>query len=293
MQTAMPRTDNITRGAVLMVLASAFFCAAGCLVKCGESIGVHKLVFFRFAIGIALIVAAAMSGRVKLTLVSRKLLFLRGLLGGAAVYVTFVSISRLGLGKGMVLICSYPVFAAVIGAVFLRERLRLLDIGAILTAILGIYLIAYERQQGFSLLVFGKYELFAVFGAVIAGVTVVLIRKLHDTDDSLAIYFAQCAVGIWLVVVPALRTSTNVGLTGASMLLALGLSSTVGQLLMTEGFRHVPAKTGSLLLMLEPVLCCMVGAVVFAEPLTWFCLLGSAMVIGSCAVVLARKRRPA
>jgi drug/metabolite transporter (DMT)-like permease len=60
---------------------------------------------------------------------------------------------------------------------------------------------------------------------------------------------------------------------------------------MTEGFKHVPVKTGSLLLMLEPALCCMAGAAVFAEPLTWSRLLGSALVIGSCAVVLARKGR--
>lgn len=276
-----------------MVLASAFLCIAGCLVKCSASVGVYKLAFFRFAVGLGLIAAAATSRRVKLALVNKKLLFLRGLAGGTAVCITFVSIATLGLGKGMVLICSYPVFAAVIGAVFLRERLRLLDMGAILTAIIGIYLIACERQQGFSLLVFGQYELLAVFGAMIAGATVVLIRKLHDTDDSVAIYFAQCAVGIWLVVVPAFRTSSDVGLTDAAIILALGVSFTVGQLLMTEGFKHVPVKTGSLLLMLEPALCCMVGVTAFAEPLTQSRLLGSALVIGSCAVVLARKRQTA
>jgi len=281
----------MARGAVLMVLASVFFCVGGCLIKCGSAIGVYKLAFFRFAVGLGLIAAVAASGRVKLVFVNKKLLLLRGLAGGIGVCIALLSITRLGLGKGMVLICSYPIFAAVISAVFLRERLRLLDIGAILTATVGIYFIAYEKQQGFSLLVFGRYELLAVFGAVICGVAVVLIRKLHDTDDSLAIYFAQCGVGIWLVVVPAFRTPTDVGLVDACIVLGLGVSVTLGQLLMTEGFRHVPVKTGSLLLMLEPALCCMAGAAVFAERLTWASLLGSALVLGSCAVVLARKGR--
>ncbi len=274
-----------------MVLASGFFCVAGCLVKCGSSMGVYKLAFFRFAIGLGLIATTAMSGRVKLAFVNKKLLFLRGFAGGIGVCITLVSIATLGLGKGMVLICSYPIFAAVIGAVFLKERLRLLDVGAIVTAIVGIYFIAYDRQQGISLLVFGGYELLAVVGAVICGATVVMIRKLHDTDDSLAIYFAQCAVGMWLVLVPAFGPSKDIGLRGASIVLALGVSITVGQLLMTEGFKHVPVKTGSLLLMLEPALCCVVGAAMFAEPLTWPCLLGTALVIGSCTVVLTRRRR--
>jgi drug/metabolite transporter (DMT)-like permease len=274
-----------------MVLASWFFCVAGCLVKCGASIGVYKLAFFRFAMGLGLMATAAMSGRVKLMFVNKKLLFLRGFPGAIVICIALMSITTLGLGKGMVLICSYPIFAALISAVFLRERLQLFDVAAIVTAIAGIYFIAYEKQQGFSLLVVGRYELLAVFGAAVAGVTVTLIRKLHDTDSSLAIYFAQCAVGMWLVVVPALRTPIDVGLKGACILLALGVSISAGQLLMTEGFKYLPVKTGSLLLMLEPVLCYVAGAMLFDETLTWYCVLGSALVIGSCGVVLVRKRQ--
>ena len=273
-----------------MALASVFFCIAGCLVKYGSYIGVYKLAFFRFVIGLGLIAAVVMSGRVKLVFVNKKLLFLRGFIGGIGICLALLSITKLGLGKGMVLVCSYPIFASIISAVFLKERLRLFDIGAILMAIVGIYFIAYEEQQGFSLLVFGKYELLAVLGGVIAGITVVLIRKLHDTDNSLAIYFSQCAVGMWLVIVPAFRTAGEVGLKGVFILLGIGATVTVGQLLMTEGFKYVPVKIGSLLLMLEPVLCYLAGVAMFGEPLTWSCLLGSVLVIGSCAVVLARKK---
>jgi len=273
-----------------MALASVFFCMAGCLVKCGSHIGAYRLAFFRFVIGLGLIAVVAMSGRVKLVFNNKKLLFLRGLAGGIAILIGFLSITKLGLGKGMVLICSYPIFASIISAVFLKERLRLFDIGAILTAIAGIYFIAYDRQQGFSLLVFGKYELLAVLGAVIVGITVTLIRKLHDTDDSSAIYFSQCAVGMWLVLGPSFSSESSIGLNGVFILLGIGVSVTVGQLLMTEGFKYVPVKTGSLLLMIEPVLCYVAGVVIFTEPLTAPCLLGTALVIGACTVVLTRRK---
>ena len=274
-----------------MALASTFFCMTGCLVKCGSYIGPYRLVFFRFVIGLGLIAIAAMSGRVKLVFINKKLLFLRGLAGGIAIFIGFLSITKLGLGKGMVLICSYPIFASVISAVFLKERLRLFDIGAILTAIAGIYFIAYEKQQGFSLLVFGKYELLAVLGAAIAGIAVALIRKLHDTDDSLAIYFSQCVVGMWLVLGPALSSEGPVGLNGVFILLGIGATVTVGQLLMTEGFKYVPVKTGSLLLMIEPVLCYIAGVAIFSEALTISRVFGSVLVIGSCAVVLAGRKK--
>jgi drug/metabolite transporter (DMT)-like permease len=286
----MANSEHTKKGAALMALASIFFCIAGCLVKSGSHIGPFRMAFFRFVIGLGLIAAAAMSGRIKLVFNNKKLLFLRGLTGGIAILIGFVTITKLGLGKGMVLICSYPVFASIISAVFLKERLRLFDIGAILTAIAGIYFIAYEKQQGFSLLVFGKYELLAVLGAVIAGISVTIIRRLHDTDDSMSIYFSQCLVGMWLVLGPSLSSEGPIGLNGVFILLGIGISVTIGQLLMTEGFKYVPVKTGSLLLMVEPVLCYVAGVVIFREHFSLPCVFGSALVIGSCAVVLTRKR---
>jgi len=286
----MSRAEHITKGTALMALASVFFCIAGCLVKAGSYIGAYKLAFFRFVIGLGLIATAVMSGRAKLVFINKKLLFLRGLTGGTAVFITLLCITKLGLGKGMVLINSYPIFASIISAVFLKERLRLFDIAAILTAMLGIYFIAYEKQQGFSLLVFGRYELLAVLGAVIAGIAVTLIRKLHDTDNSLTIYFSQCAVGMWLVIGPAFSREGAIGLKGVFILLGIGASVTIGQLLMTEGFKYVPVKTGSLLLMLETVLCYVAGVAIFGEPLTATCLLGTVLVIGACAVVLVRRK---
>ncbi|MBW8040262.1 MAG: DMT family transporter [Planctomycetes bacterium] len=287
----MSRLENTTKGAAFMALASTFFCMTGCLVKYGSHIGIYKMAFFRFVIGLGLISIAVMSGRVTLVFNNKKLLFLRGLTGGIAILIGLVSITRLGLGKGMVLICSYPIFASVISAVFLKERLRLFDIGAILTAIAGIYLIVYEKQQGFSLLIFGKYELLAVFGALIAGITITLIRKLHDTDSSSAIYFSQCVVGMWLVLGPALSSEGSVGLNGVFILLGIGAAVTAGQLLMTEGFKYVPVKTGSLLLMIEPVLCYIAGVTIFSESVTIFRVFGSVLVIGSCAVVLAGRKK--
>jgi len=273
-----------------MALASGFFCIAGCLVKSGSYIGAYKLAFFRFVIGLGLIATVAMSGRARLVFVNKKLLLLRGLTGGTAVFITLLCITKLGLGKGVVMINSYPIFGSIISAIFLKERLRLFNIWAILMAMVGIYFIAYDKQQGFSLLVFGRYELLAVLGAVLAGFAVTLIRKLHDTDSSLAIYFSQCAVGMWLVIAPALSSEGVVDFKGVFILLGIGTSITVGQLFMTEGFKYVPVKTGSLLMMFETVLCYVAGVVIFSEPLTWSCLLGSVLVIGACASVLLRRK---
>lgn len=286
----MPRLEYKSKGATLIILACGFFCMTGCLVKSGSYIGAYRLAFFRFALGLGLIANIVLLGRVKLVFNNKKLLFLRGLTGGIAVSIALLSITKLGLGKGMVLVSSYPVFASITSAIFLKERLRLLDFVAIMVAMLGIYFIAYDKQQSFSLPLFGKYELLAVLGSAIAGIAITLIRKLHDTDDSLAIYFSQCAVGMWLVIVPAFASAGGIGLKGVFILLGIGAGVTAGQLLMTEGFKYVPVRVGSLLLLLEPLLCYIAGTAIFDEPLTLPCFLGTVLVISACATVLVRRK---
>jgi len=231
-----------------------------------------------------------MSGRVKLVFNDKKLLFLRGLTGGIAVFILVLSITKLGLSKGMVLFSAYPIFGSIFSAVFLKERLRIINFAALFAAMVGVYFVAYDKGQGFTLLVFGRYELLAVMGAVIAGIAITLIRKLHDTDDSLAIYFSQCVVGMWLVIIPAFKGGIAVELKAVFIVAGMGIAITIGQLLMTQGMKYVPVKIGSLLLLLDPVLCYIAGVVIFGEPLTLFCLLGSVLVIGSCVIVLAGRK---
>jgi len=286
----MSRLEHKTKGAILIITACGFFCLSDCLIKSGSYIGVDRLVFFRFFFGICLLVAGARMLRLKLVFNDKKLLFLRGLTGGIAVCIAVISITKLGLTKGMIIVSSYPIFGSIFSAIFLKEKLRTINFVAIFSAVVGVYFVAYEKGHGLSLLVVGKYELLAVFGAVLSGLAITTIRKLHDTDNSLAIYFAQCAVGIWLVLIPAVRGGFDWQI--KSMLIVTGMAAaiTIGQLLMTEGFKSLPVKIGTLLLLLEPVLCYIAGLLMYAEPFTFTGFTGSLLIIASCATVLLYRK---
>ena len=287
----MARQYHRMRGGVLLVSACLFFSAAGCLVRAGAHIGPLRMVMFRFAIGLVLIAVAAASGRIRLRFNDKRLLFLRGLTGGIAVFIAFTAITELGLGKGTVIICSYPIFASIFSAIFLKEKLRLLNVASIAIAFVGIYLISSDGGNGlWAFSVFGKYELITIFGAVLGGIAVTLIRKLHDTDDSPAIYFSQCAVGLCVVIVPACKGGLAVEPAGMLLLAGIGISATIGQLLMTEGYKYVPVRTGSLLCMLDPVLAYIAGVVIFSEPLAARSVIGAVLVVSACALVLGGRK---
>ncbi|KPK43683.1 MAG: hypothetical protein AMJ65_05205, partial [Phycisphaerae bacterium SG8_4] len=192
------------KGIALMLSSTAAFCLMSGLVRYASDIDPYKTTLFRFIVGLGILGTAALFGRIKLRFVDGPRLLLRGLFGGTAILIFFFSISKLGVGKGTVLIYSFPIFGSIFSSIFLKERMGVVRFGAILTAFGGIYLLAADNGESLSSpSAIGKYELLAILGAMFGGSALVLVKKLHDTDSSYAIYFAQCVIGLWVVVVPA------------------------------------------------------------------------------------------
>jgi drug/metabolite transporter (DMT)-like permease len=287
----MAREHRKIKGVMLLLAAHGCFCLAGILVKSGLDIGPLRLAFFRFAVGAVLVAAATRTGLVKLQFNDKRLLFVRGLCGGIAIYIAFLAISKLGLGKGVLLICCYPIFGCTFSAIFLKERFGVLSMAAIFVALTGIYFVSREGSESFSVLkVFGKYEIITLVGAMISGIAVTAIRKLHDTDNSWSIYFSQCLGGLVLFAVPALMSSWDISPRGWLIMSGIGVNATIGQLLMTQGFRYVPVRIGSLFGMLDPVFAYAAGVLIFGEGLSVTAVFGAVLVVGACCMVLAARR---
>jgi len=282
-------TKDQHKGVALILASTAAFCLMSGLVRYASNIDPYKTTLFRFIVGLGMLGTAALLGRITLKFNNGPLLLLRGLTGGVAILIFFFSISKLGVGKGTVLIYSFPIFGSIFSSIFLKEKIGAIRFVAILMAFAGIYLLAADNGQGLSLIgVLGTYELLAIFGAMLGGVALVAVKKLHDTDSSYAIYFAQCVIGLWVVIVPANIVPCSIGISGGLLLVAVGVTSTVGQLLSTEGFRYVQVATGSLLGMLVPVLNYFLGVVAFGEVISWRSVVGSTIVLGSCVIVLLK-----
>ena len=274
------------------MISTVFFCLMSALVRYASDIDSYTATLFRFVVGLGMLGTAALLGKIRLKFVNGPLLFFRGLFGGVAILIYFFSIAKLGVGKGTVLIYAFPIFGSIFGAIFLKEKMGLIRLGAILTAFCGIYLLAADNGNGLpSIGVLGKYELLAIFGAMLGGMALVLVKKLHDTDSSYAIYFAQCVIGLWIVVVPANIKNSSIEFYGVLLLLAIGITATVGQLLSTEAYRHVEIATGSLFGMLVPVFNYIIGVIVFRESLSIYSVVGTTLVVGSCVIVILKNNR--
>jgi drug/metabolite transporter (DMT)-like permease len=228
-----------------------------------------------------IIIIFSQFGIISLKFNDKKNLFWRGLIGGAAVYLFYLAIIKLGVGKGSVYIYSYPIFATLFSMLILKEKVEPIKFVVIFISFAGLVLLSVGGGKS-SLEGMGFYELIAIAGSITTGLAVVFVKKLHDSDNSYAIFFSQCIIGFWMFLIPSGTTQAKGNLSELILLVLVGVVATIGQLFMTEGYRYVNVATGSLLQSLVPVFNLLSGWFIFQEQLTTIEMSGALIIVASC-----------
>jgi drug/metabolite transporter (DMT)-like permease len=277
-------SDHI-KGVLLTLGSVIFFAIMAVLVKIIPNVSSYQTTFFRFLIGLGIIGILALFGIIQLKFNDKKGLFWRGLVGGFAVYLFYLAILKLGVGKGSVYIYSYPIFATLFSMIILKEKVEPIKFVVIFISFAGLILLSLGGEKE-TLSNIGIYELIAIAGSITTGLAVVFVKKLHDSDNSMAIFFAQCIVGFWLFIIPSGLTQSKGDFNELFLLVLVGVVATIGQLFMTEGYRYVNVATGSLLQSLVPVFNLLSGWLIFKEHFTTTELIGAFIIVGSCFLLV-------
>ena len=272
-------SDN-SKGILLTLGSVVFFAVMAVLVKVVPNVSSYQTTFYRFAIGVGIMSLLSLFGIVNLKFNDKKNLFWRGLVGGVAVYLFYLSIIKLGVGKGSVYIYSYPIFATLFSMLILKEKVEPIKIVVIFISFAGLIILSLGGTG--SLAGIGIYELIAIAGSIITGLAVVFVKKLHDSDNSYAIFFSQCIVGFWMFLIPSGTTQAQGNLGELLLLILIGVVATIAQLFMTEGYRYVNVATGSLLQSLVPVFNLISGWLIFHEQFNTIEMSGAFVIVSSC-----------
>ncbi|MBW8334509.1 MAG: DMT family transporter [Prolixibacteraceae bacterium] len=272
-------SDN-SKGIFLTLGSVVFFALMAVLVKAVPNVSSYQTTFFRFAIGLGILGILSLFGIINLRFNDKKNLFWRGIVGGIAVYLFYLAIIKLGVGKGSVYVYSYPIFATLFSMLILKEKVEPIKFVVIFISFAGLVLLSVGGKE--SLAGMGIYELIAIAGSVTTGLAVVFVKKLHNSDNSYAIFFSQCIVGFWLFLIPSGATQAKGNLNELLLLVLVGIVATIGQLFMTEGYRYVNVATGSLLQSMVPVFNLLSGWLIFHEQFTTIEMTGAFVIVGSC-----------
>jgi drug/metabolite transporter (DMT)-like permease len=264
-------------GIVIMLEACFFFAVFDSLTKyLVGSFTTGEIVFVRFAFGALMMLPSLLRQRIGLRGNDYFLLIFRGLSGAGAFYLTLLAFRSGALSVTMVLFFTNPLWALLLGAVFLKERLTWERTLCVVTAILGIAVLVHPWGKGIE-----RSHLFGLAAGVLGGANSVMTRHLRARISSRVIYAFHCFVGT-LISVPFLFGRVRMpGLMDGTILLTAAVFGLLGQVAMNHGFRFVRAAEGATLLMAESVLTALVGVILFHEPFTFTFVAGATMILGS------------
>ena len=260
--------DSFDRRSVMLMLGSVVLFAINTLLI--RAVALHTpaadgwvAIIFRGGIGLLVVYALYGIGRglESKRLFTGRLITLRGIVGAVSTIAFYITVIKLGAGRAVIINLTYPIFASVIAAIWLKERLSRAAMVWMLIGFCG--LVVFLSQDGQLLRPTG-YDLLALAGAVGSGWVVVIIRRLRHEEHPATIYASQALYSMLIaspavIKLPALPPSAWLGLTAGAVIV------TLAQLIMTRAYQFMSVSRGSSLQMLLPLVTALGGFVFFGE----------------------------
>lgn len=263
-------TSDERRGLTAMLLSIVFFAANVLLLRAisraDSAADGWAASLYRGAVGLMLVPLIYRGrGFEPGKLVRQPWVLARGVVGSAGIVLFYLTIGHLGAGRAVILNMTYPIFGAVIAAAWLGERLRWTQAVWMLLAFAGLTTFFGEAARHGR---FSHHEVVGLLGAVVAGVAVVIVRRLRHSEHPSTVYASQC---LWsLLVSLPLGAGRMAELDPLAHLGLFVAAVTVGiaQIAMTLGFQRLSVAKGSSVQMLLPLLTTGGGILFFGERLT-------------------------
>jgi drug/metabolite transporter (DMT)-like permease len=269
----------------MLVTGFAFIMVTALVKHMGPRLPAAEAAFLRYAMGLVFLLPVL--GGVRSARLSRRqwgLFSLRGFLHALGVILWFFAMTRIPIAEVTAMNYLAPIYVTVGAAVFLGEKLAARRIIAVCLGLAGAAIILRPGFREVSpghlamlvaAVVFaGSYLLAKILADQIKPTVVVIMLSVFVT-----IGLAPFALPVWIAP------------TGRELLILLGVAffATAGHYTMTMAFAAAPVTVTQPVTFLQLLWATILGAVVFAEPLDFWVVLGGAVILGSVTFITWRE----
>ena len=220
-----------------MILGGFDFATMGALIHAlGSECDWLILAFLRMTMSFLMALFLTRRAGLKPFLIHRPLLWLRSLVGCAAMIATFYALTELPISDVAVITESRPIWVAIMAGFILGETTGKRIWLSIILGMTGVVLVEHAHVAD------GNFAGLAAFLAAIAGaVVMILLRKLRDIDPrTIVTHFTGTAALVCLFLIIVLGRKFDIGFMenpkNVLMLAGVGIFGTIGQLAMTKAF---------------------------------------------------------
>ncbi|MGP1354158.1 MAG: DMT family transporter [Parasphingopyxis sp.] len=283
-------------GIVLRILAATIFAFMAAMVKIGADHGLHpiEMIFWRFAFALPpLFLWVLLRPGLQIIKTRRPLAHLwRAVIGFVAMGFGYWALTLLPLAEATAISFAAPIFATLLSAIFLLEKVGWHRWSAVLVGFLGVLVIVQPQDLNLPL----DGLMVALASAFGVACVIITIRQISKTERALTTVFwftAISAVGTGFVV-PFFAESHD--WQGWAIMIGIAILGGTAQLLLTASLRVAPVVVVAPFDYTQLLWAVALGWLIWADVPSVATWCGAAIIIGSGLYTLYRERvrsRPA
>ena len=289
------KENTAALGTALVIIAGVFWGSMGIFVRAMGKYGFDSIQIAALRLTVAAVVFAVLHcvlERGALWITARDIPLFLGLGLGSILFFTvcyFSAINMMTLSTAAILLYTSPIWVMLMSCVFFKERLTARKLAALVCAFGGCVLVSGIGGGAMTArgLIVGLcsgigYGLYSILGSV--------ALKKYSAVTVTTYTFVIAAAGAWIICDPADMTAKLAAAESvwrlAWLVVLTGLvTAVIPFAAYTRGLTYVEPSRAAILATVEPMVATLLGALVFAEPVTLLSGLGIVLILVSVVML--------
>lgn len=281
-----------TKGVILAIISAICYGMnpLGALFLYEEGLNVNSVIFYRFIFASILLAIFMLIKKDSFYLKFKEiiLLALLGLLFGISAISLFNSFLYMDAGLASTVLFIYPIFVAIIMALFFKEKNSIITILSIVFAFLGVVLL-YE-SDGANVSNFGIF--LVIVSSLCYAIYIVIINQYLKMSALKVTFYSMLFCTITILIHSFFDSSLNImplvnfNMWFYTIFLAL-VPTIISLLFLIKAIQLIGSTSASILGALEPLTAVLIGVYVFNEKITFWLVIGIVFILfGVLLIVL-------
>lgn len=281
-----------TKGVILAIISAICYGMnpLGALFLYEEGLNVNSVIFYRFIFASILLAIFMLIKKDSFYLKFKEiiLLVLLGLLFGISAISLFNSFLYMDAGLASTVLFIYPIFVAIIMALFFKEKNSIITILSIIFAFLGVVLL-YE-SDGANVSNFGIF--LVIVSSLCYAIYIVIINQYLKISALKVTFYSMLFCTITILIHSFFDSSLNImplvnfNMWFYTIFLAL-VPTIISLLFLIKAIQLIGSTSASILGALEPLTAVLIGVYVFNEKITFWLVIGILFILfGVILIVL-------
>ena len=267
-----------------VVLATIIWGSTGIFIKY-LNLPPTTIAFFRMVIPAFILFIYFKIKKVNLFRDSVKLILLVSSIGVVDMLFYFIAYTKTSIANSLITLYTWPIFATIFSAIFLREKLGVRNIFLLIVSFIGVILVYLGNSLSLTNKDFVGITSMLVSAALFA-VMIIIFKKLSITHSNFEIIFYHNMIGA-VVFLPFLfinRPLPTITQSGVAVVYAL-LIGFLAYIPYFFGLKYIKTSSISLLSYLEVVSGILFGIILLHETLMPNTIIGGVLIVGSTLLI--------